>query len=37
MLLGVAVFALVYGVAARFILHDEYGYIARAFTRRKLA
>jgi O-antigen/teichoic acid export membrane protein len=34
-LVGVALFSIIYVVAARFILRDEYGYIVRAFTRRR--
>jgi O-antigen/teichoic acid export membrane protein len=37
MVLGVAVFALVYAVAARIILREEYGYVMRAILRRKTA
>ena len=33
-LAGIAVFGLVYLVAARLILRDEYGYIMRALSRR---
>jgi O-antigen/teichoic acid export membrane protein len=34
---ALAVFALIYTVAARFILREEYGYVLRAFTRRRAA
>jgi O-antigen/teichoic acid export membrane protein len=34
---GLATFALVYGVAARVILREEYGYVMRAILRRKPA
>ena len=34
---GVAVFALVYAIAARVILREEYGYVMRAILRRKTA
>ena len=37
LLAGVAVFAVVYALAARFILREEYGYVMRAFTRRREA
>jgi len=36
-LAGLAVFAIVYAIAARLILREEYGYIVRALTRRKTA
>jgi O-antigen/teichoic acid export membrane protein len=36
-LAGVAVFAIVYAIAARLILREEYGYIVRALSRRKAA
>jgi O-antigen/teichoic acid export membrane protein len=36
-LAGVAIFALVYGLAARIILREEYGYVMRAILRRKPA
>jgi O-antigen/teichoic acid export membrane protein len=36
-LAGLVVFALVYLIAARLILREEYGYIVRALTRRKTA
>jgi O-antigen/teichoic acid export membrane protein len=36
-LLAVGVFAVVYVIAARFILREEYGYVMRAFTRRRAA
>ena len=35
--LGLALFAAVYTLAARFILREEYGYVVRAFTRRRAA
>ena len=34
---ALVVFAVVYATAARFILRDEYGYVMRAFTRRRAA
>jgi len=34
-LAGLAVFAVTYALAARFILREEYGYVMRAFTRRR--
>jgi O-antigen/teichoic acid export membrane protein len=34
---GLGVFGLVYVVAARFILREEYGYVVRAFMRRRAA
>jgi hypothetical protein len=34
MLLGLLIFALVYGIAARLILREEYGYVMRALRRR---
>ena len=34
---ALAVFALVYVIAARIILREEYGYMMRAFTRRRKA
>jgi O-antigen/teichoic acid export membrane protein len=34
---ALAAFALVYGLAARFIMREEYGYLVRAFTRRRVA
>jgi O-antigen/teichoic acid export membrane protein len=34
-LLGLSAFALTYVTAARFILREEYGYVMRAFTRRR--
>ena len=37
LLAGVAVFAVAYALAARFILREEYGYVMRAFTRRREA
>jgi hypothetical protein len=37
MLAGVAVFGLVYTLAARIILREEYGYVMRAILRRKAA
>jgi len=37
LLAGLAVFAGVYALAARFILREEYGYVMRAFTRRREA
>ncbi len=37
LLAALAVFAAVYVIAARFILHEEYGYLIRAFTRRRAA
>jgi len=37
LLAGVAVFAVAYALAARFILREEYGYVLRAFTRRREA
>jgi O-antigen/teichoic acid export membrane protein len=37
MVAGVAVFALVYAIAARVILREEYGYVMRAILRRKTA
>ena len=36
-IVGLAVFAAVYIAAARFILREEYGYVLRAFTRRRAA
>ena len=36
-LLALGAFALVYVIAARFILREEYGYVMRAFTRRRAA
>jgi len=35
--LALGAFALVYVIAARFILREEYGYVMRAFTRRRAA
>jgi hypothetical protein len=32
---GLAVFGVVYAIAARLILHEEYGFIVRALTRRR--
>jgi O-antigen/teichoic acid export membrane protein len=37
MVVGVGVFALVYAMAARIILREEYGYVMRAILRRKAA
>ena len=37
LLAGLAVFAVMYALAARFILREEYGYVMRAFTRRREA
>ena len=37
LLAGLAMFAVVYALAARFILREEYGYVMRAFTRRREA
>jgi len=37
MLAGLALFALVYALAARIILREEYGYVMRAILRRKAA
>jgi hypothetical protein len=37
MVAGVAVFGLVYALAARIILREEYGYVMRAILRRKAA
>ena len=36
-LLSLAVFGVVYALAARLILREEYGYVVRAFTRRRAA
>jgi hypothetical protein len=36
-LAGLAVFAVVYAIAARLILRDEYGYIMRALSRRPVS
>jgi hypothetical protein len=36
-LAGLAVFALVYAIAARVILREEYGYVMRAILRKKPA
>jgi hypothetical protein len=36
-MLGLVLFAAVYTLAARFILREEYGYVIRAFTRRRAA
>jgi hypothetical protein len=37
MVAGVGIFALVYAMAARIILREEYGYVMRAILRRKAA
>ena len=37
MVVGVGIFALVYAMAARIILREEYGYVMRAILRRKAA
>jgi O-antigen/teichoic acid export membrane protein len=37
MLAGLALFSLVYALAARIILREEYGYVMRAILRRKVA
>jgi O-antigen/teichoic acid export membrane protein len=37
MVAGVGIFALVYAIAARIILREEYGYVMRAILRRKAA
>jgi O-antigen/teichoic acid export membrane protein len=37
MLAGVGIFAVVYAIAARLLLREEYGYLMRALTRRKAA
>ena len=37
MVVGLGVFALVYVIAARIILREEYGYVMRAILRRKAA
>jgi len=36
-LIALALFGAVYAIAARFILNEEYGYVVRAFTRRRAA
>ena len=36
-LVGLLVYAVIYAIAARFILREEYGYVLRAFTRRRPA
>jgi hypothetical protein len=36
-LVGLGIFSAVYVIAARFILREEYGYVVRAFMRRRQA